>query len=325
MALAHLGVRWRPILGGLSWVPGSLTLITLRWLLIILSSLPAVAGTLQVVASSAARRPHFTDHAGRLPGVHLMQLAQELPPMLLATACVVILLALLGQQLLMAGALTWLAPSQASRPGDGAVFRTVLATGTSWIWTMLRVVLTAIVLGGLGIQLILYLFEALGLHGEGARWTGRTLLTVLPMLQGLGIALWLALVGSWAFWCRVVLVGDGRRLVRSAGVMVLRIWYRHPLRSALFYLAATSLVLILSGALLISWRQYPPGSITGAIAWQVAWLFGLLLQAIVWHWLIRSALLLYDDESMADLRAEPDAPWGVLPALRGLVRWPPWK
>ncbi len=45
-----------------------------------------------------------------------------------------------------------------------------------------------------------------------------------------------------------------------------------------------------------------------------------ILTVALWHWLLRSALLLYADAGFEDLRLRPDEPWGWIEALRQLAR-----
>jgi hypothetical protein len=68
------------------------------------------------------------------------------------------------------------------------------------------------------------------------------------------------------------------------------------------------------------WRQGPPTQLAGALCWSASWLLVLLLQAFLWHWLLRAARLFYAQSRFDDLRGRPDAPLGVMGWLRRLVR-----
>jgi hypothetical protein len=186
---------------------------------------------------------------------------------------------------------------------------------------MLRVTLLAAALSGLGMWAIATAFERLALRGDTAGWTGQTLVVVLPLCQAIATLLWMALVGAWAFWCRVLLVADERRRVRSVGLLVLRVFRRAPLRGPSFFAAVTIASFLGSATVLLVWRQLPPRSLPAAIAVMGLWLLTLVAQAWLWHWLLRAARLLYSEPQFNDLRPAPDAPWGVLGWLRERLDW----
>jgi len=318
-------VTQRPLRAGLDLVRGSVSLILLRVLLVLLAALPALLLTLGGLATGPARQPYFTDVQGRLPLFHLSRLMDALPSGLMAVALLATALTLLGEQLLVAGGLAWLAPDRLSHgSGEAAgkvpsAWRTILAHGLGWLWPMLKVLALAAVTSGLGLLVIRWGFDHLTRHGEVAGYSGLALRVRLPALQALLGLLWVALSGAWAFWCRVVLVADGRRTVRSAWLLAMRVMWRHPLRGPLFYVLVTLLAQLGSGAVLAVWRQTPPTGVGGALLWSGTWVLALVLAAFLWHWLLRAGRLLYAQPALADLRAQSDGPIGVWAALRRLV------
>jgi hypothetical protein len=317
-----LSTSTRPVTAGLNLVPGSLQLILLRWALVALAAVPAMFAAIVGIAATVARQPYFTDVRGPLPIAQLLRLSREVPPGILATLALAAVLALVGQQVLVAGALHWLEPARGPRPSstEEPVALVVIKSGGRWLWAMLRVVLLAAALSTVGLIAIDCLFERLVDHGTGQGWTGRTLWLRLPLLEVAASLVWAAIVGAWAFWCRVLMVADGRRRVRSAGVLVLRVWWRRPLAAPLFFVVLTLAMLLGSAAVLALWRQHPPTALPGVIPLAVTWLLVLLVQAMAWHWLLRAARLLYADASLEDLRSRPDAPLGVGRLVRRLLR-----
>lgn len=307
----------RAIRGGLDLVPGALALVAMRILLLLLSSLPAVVLVLAGLAAGPARQPFFTEPAGRLPLFHLLRLGGALSGAVTSGLVLAVVLALLGQQVLAAGALSWL-----GRDGRaGAVWRAVPARGLGWLWPMLKVLLLAAVCSGAGLALLGRLFDALDRHGDVAGWTGHTMMVCLPALRVIAAVVWLAVVGAWAFWCRVLLVADGRRTVRSAWLLVLRVFRRHPLRAPLFYVVVTLASQLGAGVLLVAWRQGPPDSASAVLPWLGSWLLVLALQGYLWYWLLHSARLLYALPDLDGVRRRPDGPVGLGRALTWLRGW----
>jgi hypothetical protein len=303
-----------PIRSGLDLVPGGLALVAMRLLLLLLASLPAVVMLLAGLAGGPARQPYFTEVSGRLPLFHLLRLGSDLSGVLVGGLVLAVVLALLGEQVLVAGALSWLGRG----PGEGAAkspWRAVPARGIGLLWLMLKVVLLAVVCFGVGTALINRLFDALDHHGELAGWTGYTMMIFLPALRVICVVVWLAIVGAWAFWCRVLLVADGRRTVRSTWLLVLRVWRRHPLRAPLFYVVVTLASQLGAGVVLATWRQGPPGSASGVAPWLVSWLLVLALQGYLWYWLLHAARLLYALPDLDPVRERPDGPIGLRRAL----------
>lgn len=324
LSAARTSERARPstITAGLSLVPGSLQLILLRWALVALAAVPAMFAAVVGIAATMARQPYFTDVRGPLPIAQLLRLSNEIPSGILATLVLAAVLALVGQQVLVAGALDWLEPAHGPRPSSAEepVALAVIKSGGRWLWAMLRVVLFAGALSAVGLTAIDWLFERLVDHGTGQGWTGRTLWLHLPLLEAVASLVWAATVGAWAFWCRVLMVADNRRRVRSVGLLVLRVWRRRPLTAPLFFVVLTLTMLLGSAAVLALWRQHPPAALLGVIPLAVTWLLVLLVQAMAWHWLLRVARLLYADVSLDDLRNRPDAPLGLGRLVKRLLR-----
>lgn len=307
-----MALTGRPLIRGLDLVPGSRTLVALRAALVLLAALPTLAVAWVNLAGGPARQPYFTDVQGRLPLFHLLRLLDELGPTLAPLLALAALVALLGEQLLVAGGLDWLAPGrQRDTSRRTAPLRAILAIGLSWLWPMIKVLLLALLLAGLGLKLLGWGAERLGDHAEVAGWSGYATQAVLPALRVLLSLLWLALVGAWAFWCRVLMVADGRRTARGALLLAGRLCLRRPLRAPLFHVGLTLLMQTVGALVLALWRQSPPASVSGALLWALSWLLVVVLQAFLWHWLLHAARLLYADGSFDDLRARPDGPLGL--------------
>ena len=316
----------RPILSALRPVPGSWRLVGLRFLLVALSSVPALLAALAALSSGPAREPYFTEIGGRLPLAPFGRLMGSVFPGFAMATLVCAAIAVLGDQFLTGGALALLA---SGRPVEGRlrVLKTVRRAGAAHFWPFLRLILLALALSGAGIVAIRSVFKALDRAGAHGGWTGATRMLTLPFLSMSLVMLWLATVGAWFFWCRILTVSDGRRRARRTGPLVLRVFWRHPLRSWGFFVVVTLGSTLASGAVVGAWLQAEPkGGAEGGgklLLWIVAWLLTLSVQAFVWYWLLRAGCLLYASGSLADLRTRTDEPFG-LPSwmLRQLRRKP---
>lgn|GEM_PF-2213239 len=312
----------RPILSALRPVPGSWRLVGLRFLLVTVSSAPALIAAFAGLSSGPAREPYFTEIGGRLPLVPFGRLMGSVFPAFAMATIACSAIAVLGDQFLTGGGLALLA---AERQVEGRlrVLRTVRREGAASFWPFLRLILLALVLSGTGIVAIRSLFKALDRAGAHGGWTGATRLLTLPVLSMSLVMLWLATVGAWFFWCRVLTVADGRRRVRRTGPLALRIFWRHPLRSWGFFVATTLGSTLASGVVVGAWLQAEPKGGGKLLPWIVVWLLMLSVQAFVWHWLLRAGGLLYASGSLADLRLRTDAPLGLRSwMLRRLRRKP---
>lgn len=300
----------RPTAGLIRW-------LWLRLAVVILASLPALVAGLSGVGSGVARRPYYTEVEGKLPLVHLLRLFRDLPGSFVPAAIAGVVLAVLADQLLTGGALAFFDPA---RPASerGKVSTAVFKDGLAHFWAFLRIIGLSLVLWAVGIALLRLVFKRLDVMAYQSGWAGRTVLLRLPVLSTLLALLWMASVGAWTFWCRLLTVADRRVRVRRTGLLVLRVFWRHPLRSWGVFTAATLLATLVSGAVLVAWRQAEPRTGGGVLGWALLWLVTLLVQASVWLWLLRAGRLLYASDGLADLRGKPDEPFRVFARL---LRW----
>lgn len=316
----------KPARSGFSPARGSIRLILMRVSVVLASALPALVVGWSGVAEEAARRPYYTEVEGRMPLVHLIRLFRDLPSGYGSALAVSVVLAILADQLVMGGALKLLDPA---RPDDEPVNvrRAVLRDGLPHLWAFLRAALLGLLLSGIGAALLRWPFKKLDIFGYHAGWTGLTTILRLPLLSTLLTIVWVASVGAWVFWCRLITAADGRARVRRTGILALRVFARRPLRTWGIFVLLTIATTFASGAALFAWRQAEPKTGGGLLAWALLWLVTVFLQAAAWLWLLRSGRLLYASEELADVRARPDDPLGAFTWLGDLVRrargvWP---
>jgi hypothetical protein len=304
----------RPILGALRPAPGLIRVLGLRLGIVLLASLPALIAGLSGVASGVARRPYYTDVEGKLPLVHLLRLFRDLPGGFAPAAAVGVVLVVLADQLLLGGVMALFDPA---RPAGEKVrvFATVLRDGLTHLWAFLRAIGLSLILWAIGIGLIRFIFKRLDVMAYQSGWSGATSVLRLPLLSTFLMLVWIASAGAWAFWCRLITAADGRQRVRRTAVLVFRVFWRHPLRSWGIFTALTLASTLVSGAVLVAWRDAEPRSVGGVVGWLSLWLATLAAQSFVWLWLVRAGRLLYASESLADIRSKPDDPFRLFSKL----------
>jgi hypothetical protein len=268
------------ILGTLRPARGSLRVTLARWLLWVAAPLAGVQHAQRALEGSVARQPYFADPSVSLDLLQLVELVRRLSPALLALAACAALSWLL-LQFLTAGALIRLERGKKERT---TLWRAVWDGGSRAFLPYLRVAAVALVLSGLGTCALSRAFGSLADHGEGAGWTGRTLVRDLPLARALLTALWVTSVGVFAFWLRVLLAREQRPRVRVAAWRALRLCARRPLAAVVFHWGVGATTLAAQGAVLLAWEMAP-----GA-RWLAVWLAVLLLSAYAWQWRLRAAL-----------------------------------
>lgn len=300
-------------LKGMLPTQGSVRLIALRLVLLVLAMLPGIWAAVNAIDESAGRLPSLAGVTKPMPIVHLIRLAEYLNGYFVALLAIGVVVAFIGQQLLLAGGLVILDPRLEKSP---RVWRSVVDTGTLHLWTFLRIALFNLLILSLGLAGIHWLFDALRRHGLLAGWSAQSLVLDLSWLQLIISLVWVGFVGSWGFWCRVLSVVDQRRRVRRTAFVALFLFWRHPFSGPLFY-ALTSFTSFCLGAWVLAlWRQ----SSSPWPVWALLWALVLLAQACIWHWQVRSARLLVENGNLAVLRECADSPWGITRLMRWVWR-----
>lgn len=297
---------------------GSIRLFLIRFGLVLLMSLPALLTSLAGVAEGPAKAPYYTEPPGKLPFVHLTRLVRDLPSAFLGGLALAIVFAVLLDQLLLAAAVQLADPA---RPAERKVrvLSVVAKEGLVHLWPFLRAIGWSFGLIALGSGLIRALYKKLSHQGELAGWTGKTMVLMLPLLAAVLFLVWFAGVSAWLFWTRLISAADARRKVRRTGVVALKVFWRRPLRSWGLFVLLSTFSIVLSGAVLFSWRFSEPRGIS-TLLWAMGFLMTAALQAAVWVYLVRAGMLLYSSDICSDLRTVPDESFRLWGRLWGLFR-----
>jgi len=271
-------------------VPGSRRLIAARWLLVLLSSLPAGLASRAMLAGGPARSPYFTLQPPPLPWTHLVRLFGEIPaavPAALATAS----LTVLGGQFLLAGAVAVLRlPATPADPPR--VLASIRRAGASHVRGFLGLVVAALLLGAAGAALLRLLGRTLAAHGDASGWGGVAMGVVIPSLMASLMLLWVASLGAWLLWARALLVidrpsGAVRAARAAAGVLA-----RHPFAALGFPMALSLGCVAGGGAVVGAWLAAEPASSWRGALWAAGMLAVVGAQSFAWHWMVRAVCLM---------------------------------
>jgi len=257
-----------------------------RWALYVVAMLPGLLALTSHLKQTIGLRPWFQDVEMPLDILSLKLVAAELPG---------------GVSLLMLGALVvwilqlvWLAGAVQilDTPGNN-VPRKILANGWPYLGRFARIAVFAI-LAIIAFHLALkFLFGSLAARAELEDWTVRRSLFDLNLWRAAMTFTALTLVGTFAFWARVITVADSRRKLRRLPLLLVRLFVRRPISALMFQFATIAVVLCVQAIALWSWRQSG-----GGLAWLLLWAMLLLVASWIWQLRIRAALTIWQHEGL---------------------------
>ncbi len=312
--MANEGAITKPIRQGMGLVRGSLTLLLMRIagsLLLVAPAMLAAKGA----ADEAAQSAFFSEAALPMPANHFFSLlGQVLGAAAPAAIALILTIGLAYKFLLDGGAMRWFALEAQNDPrGAGFLgpWRVIFGEGWQWFWAMLRIAIVPGLLLVLALGTIAFLVSPA--ENPLKIPEGRTAFDFYVVIPGIGAAAVLALswlTGALALQMRAVSVVNERKNTFYALWRGLGILARRPFQGTLIYLVISAILALLSMALVVAWRVTDPreGILMALIG---AWLFTVLIQAYVWHWMARSAVLLSllrDRGTPAPAAAAPAAP-----------------
>jgi hypothetical protein len=205
---------------------------------------------------------------------------------------------MLGAFLVWVLQLVWLAGAvQIFNSSRFDVPRKVFANGWPYLGRFVRIAVVAI-LAIIAFHLALkFFFNSLATRAELEDWTVKQSLFDLNLWRAVMTFTALTLVGTFAFWARVITVSDSRRRLRRLPLLLLRLFVRRPVSALIFQSATIAIVLFVQAVALWSWRQSG-----GGLAWLVLWAMLLLIASWIWQLRVRAALAIWQHEDLRETR-----------------------
>jgi hypothetical protein len=269
---------------------GTWRVVLSRWILYVVAILPGLAALTFHLKQTIGLRPWFQSLETPLDVLSLQFLLAELSgglPLLMLGALVIWVLQLVW----LAGAVQILDTSKTDLP------RKIFANGWSYLGRFVRIAVFAIITIFLLHLALKFAFSSLATRAELEDWTVQRSFFDLTFWRASISFVALTLVGTCAFWARVITTADNRRKLRRLPLMVLRLFLRRPVSALIFQFSTIAVVLFLQGVALWSWRQS-----AGGLAWLVLWAFLLLIASWIWQLRIRAALAIWRLEDIREGR-----------------------
>ena len=258
---------------------GTWRVVMSRWGLYVFAMIPGLFVLAGELNDSVGLRPYFQNLQLPLDIVNLQLLAAELfgggtAILMLGVAVIWVL------QLVWLGGATLLFDS-ANDQAKQKLFR----PGWQFLGRFVRIAifsLIVIVAAHMGIK---SLFAMLSARSEIEDWAFQTSMIDLNIWRIGILFVALTLIGTFAFWVRIITVAENRRDLRRLPMKVIRLFLRRPVAALLFQFAAIALVLSLQAVALVCWRQS-----SGGLLWPLLWAVTLFFASWIWQVRIRAAL-----------------------------------
>ena len=269
---------------------GTLRVVLSRWALYAIAMLPGLLAMKRHLEQTIGLRPWFQDLTVPLDMLNVKLIVAELPggtPLLMLGAFIVWALQLVW----LAGAVQILNASRFDVP------RKIFANGWPYLGRFVRIAVFSIVAIIAFLLALKFLFGSLATRAELEDWTVQQSLFDLNLWRAVMTFTALTLVGTFAFWARVITVADSRRRLRRLPVLLLRLFARRPVSALIFQFATIAIVLFVQAVALWSWRQS-----AGGLAWLVLWAMLLLAASWIWQLRIRAALAIWQHENLREAK-----------------------
>jgi hypothetical protein len=265
---------------------GTWRVILSRWVLYVVAMLPGLVALTSHLKQTVGRRPWFEGLETPLDVLSLKFLMAELsggmPLLILGVLFIWVL-----QLVWLAGAVQILDSSKNDLP------RKVFANGWSYLGRFVRIAVFAIIAIVVFHFVIKFTFGHLSTRSELEDWTIQRSLFDLTLWRGVATFIGFTLIGTFAFWARVITVADGRRKLRRLPLLLLRLFVRRPVSALLIQFGTIAVVLFVQAIALWSWRQS-----AGGLTWLILWALLLLIASWLWQIRIRAALAVWQREDL---------------------------
>ena len=260
-------------------VKGTWRVVMSRWGLYVFAMVPGLFVLTGELNESVGLRPYFQNLQLPLDIVDAYLLAAELfgggtTILLLGVAVIGVL------QLVWLGGATLLLNS-----ADNQAKQKLFRPGWQFLGRYVRIAIFSLVVVIAAHMGIKSLFAMLSARSEVEDWAFQTSMIGLNVWRAGVLFVALTLIGTFAFWVRIITVAENRRDLRRLPMIVIRLFLRRPVAVLLFQFAAIALVLSLQAVALVCWRQS-----SGGLLWPLLWVVTLFFTSWVWQVRIRAAL-----------------------------------
>jgi hypothetical protein len=265
---------------------GTWRVVLSRWVLYVVAMLPGLAALTSHLKQTVGRRPWFEGLETPLDVLSLKFLMAELSggtPLLI-----------LGVLLIWVLQLVWLAGAvQILDSFKNDLPRKIFANGWPYLGRFVRIAIFAIIAIIVFHFALKFVFGLLATRSELEDWTIKQSVFDLTLWRGVVTFIGLTLIGTFAFWARVITAADNRRKLRRLPLLLLRLFVRRPVSGLLIQFSTIGVVLFVQAVALWSWRQS-----AGGITWLILWALLLLVASWLWQMRIRAALAVWQSEDL---------------------------
>jgi len=301
-----------PVTSALALRKGSLRLLLLRATALVVALAPGALASRSAIRAVVGEDPRVARLPDPIPFHVVQDVVESLAGAPLGLLAAGIALFFVCDQVITAGALVVLDPN--SHDPKPRVWRALFDEGAAHFWPFVRIAGAVLVVAALCLAAIGAVSDALLVRAEREGWTADARFVVLPVWRAAISSIVLAKLGALALFARVLTVVDERRRVRRTLSDAARVLFRAPLRT-LVVVALTSSALTFAGAALVARAAIVDGATFGLVGGALL----VVAHLFAWHFLVRYARALVDDDRFMDLRARGDAPFGVWPWFRRAV------
>ena len=257
---------------------GTWRVVTSRWLLYMLATLPGLMALTNHLDETVGKRPWFQDLQPPLDILSTKLLVSEIADGVALLGAAVVFIWLL-QLVWLGGSIQILDPR---RPG---IRKKVFSHGWQFLGRFVRIAVFA----GIAIAVTHYLMgkivAGLRAQAESQNWSFYDAFVSLNLWYASTVFIVMTLIGLIAFWMRIIVVTEDRRDIRRLPWLAVKILVRRPVFALLLQFLLVCAVLGTQVMALWCWRQSPNGGM-----WLGVWALLQLLTAYVWQLRIRSAL-----------------------------------
>jgi hypothetical protein len=257
---------------------GTWRVVTSRWLLYMLATLPGLMALTNHLDETVGKRPWFQDLQPPLDMLSTKLAVAEIGDGVALLGAAVVVIWLLQ--------LVWLGGSiQLLNPRRPDMRKKVFSNGWQFFWRFIRVALFALIAVAVAQFLMSKVVAGLRVQAESQNWPIYDAFVALNLWYASIAFIVMTLIGLIAFWMRMIVVTEDRHDIRRLPWLAVKLLLRRPVSAFLLQFLLVCAVLGTQVVALWCWRQSSSGGL-----WFGAWAVLQLVTAYVWQLRIRMAL-----------------------------------